>query len=357
MEPFLESNDGTEVVDGQLRCGCGARYPVVDTIPRMLRDADAQFPEFAARYRGRLTAWTGTSGPEAIPEKDTRLLTRTQRSFGYQWTAFSKMVCDFRDNFWNYLQPATPEAFRGRLGLDAGCGFGRHIYHAAQCSAEMVGLDFSRAIDATRQNTKHLPNVHLVQGDIYHPPFADGTFDFAYSLGVLHHLPDPARGARALAGLLKPDGTLYVWLYSSRRRMVNAALETVRVVTTRLPYGWLRAASWLGAVVDWYGFVLPYRALRRLPGMERIVERLAPARVKVYSRYPFQVLEADWFDRLAAPVRFYYDERGAGDLVRTAGLADVRVSATGLYGWRVCGMKPIEPMLGLTEALEGTRAG
>ena len=351
--PFAESPDGAEVLEGELLCGCGAGYPVVETIPRMLPDAYAQFPEFTARYRGRLSASAGPTGLAAIPEKDARLLARTQRSFGYQWTAFSKMVCDFRENFWNYLQSATPESFQGRLGLDAGCGFGRHIYHAAQCDAEMVGLDFSLAIDATRQNTKHLPNVHLVQGDIYHPPFAEGTFDFVYSLGVLHHLPDPARGVRMLAALLKPEGTLFVWLYSSKRRVVNFLLEIVRRVTTRLPYPLLRAVSWFGAVVDWIGFVLPYRVLTRLPRFGRLIERLTPARIKVYSRYHFQVLEADWFDRLAAPVRFYYDERGAAALVHGAGLMDVRVSATGLYGWRACGMKRSESAPTAVDALQG----
>lgn len=354
--PFTTSVDGTEVVGGELACGCGASYPIVDTIPRMLPNAYELFPEFVERHHARLRRSAVKPAGESAAGRDRteRLLDRTQRSFGYQWTAFSEMVCDFRENFWNYLQPATPEFFRGRLGLDAGCGFGRHIYHAASCGADMVGLDFSRAIDATRRNTRHLPNVHLVQADLYRPPFADGTFDFVYSLGVLHHLPDPARGARTLAGLLKPGGSIFVWLYSSRRRVVNFFLETIRTVTTRLPYPLLRAVSWLGAVIDWGGFVLPYRALRRLPGLRGVVERMMPARIKIYSRYPFQVLEADWFDRLAAPVRFYYDERGAEELIRRAGLTDVQVSATGLYGWRVRGVKSGASAPIAATVLEGT---
>ena len=342
---FAESLDDSEVIEGELTCGCGASYPVIDTIPRMLPNAYALFPEFAARYRDRLGGGVRTTLVRSSPPSNgaDQLLARTQRSFGYQWTAYAEMVCDFRENFWNYLQPATPEFFRGKLGLDAGCGFGRHIYHAAACGAEMVGLDFSRAIDSARRNTCHLPNVHLVQADLYHPPFAEETFDFVYSLGVLHHLPDPGRGAGTLATLVKPEGSLFVWLYSSKRRVVNFLLERVRTVTTRLPYPLLRATSRLGAIVDWFGFVLPYQVLTRVPGARGFIERLTPARVKVYSRYPFQVLEADWFDRLAAPVRFYYDEQGAGALVREAGFKDVRVSATGLYGWRMRGLKPLTP--------------
>ena len=348
-EAFSESPD-QEVVNGELRCSCGRSYPVVDTIPRMLENAYELFPEFVERYGVRLARGTAREDSPGA-DRSARLLTRTQKSFGYQWTTFSKMVCDFQDNFWNYLRPATPEFFRGRLGLDAGCGFGRHIYHAASCGAEMVGMDFSRAIDATRQNTKHLPNVHLVQGDIYHPPFVDEAFDFVYSVGVLHHLPDPARGLQSLEPLLKPGGSLFIWLYSSKRRVVNFLIETVRLVTTRLPHRLVRALSWLGAAVDWCGFVLPYRALARLPA----VERLTPARIKVYSRYPFQVLYADWFDRLAAPVRFYYDEEGVRTMVAAAGLSKVQVVATGLYGWRACGVKPGADVVAADDGHAATR--
>lgn len=349
--PFATAEDG-EVVEGLLHCGCGTAYPVVDTIPRMLGDALDQFPEFRRRYADRL-AGTGPSAATVLPQGVER---RTQRSFGYQWTTYSEMSCDFRENFWTYLRPATPEFFHGRLGLDAGCGFGRHIYHAASYGAEMVGVDFSRAIDATRKNTRHLPNVHLVQADIYRLPFSPGTFDFVYSVGVLHHLPQPPRGFAALAAFVRPGGMLFVWVYSSKRRIVNFLLEAVRGVTTRLPHPLLRACSWIGAAADWAWFVVPYRVARRVPGLRGIVERLMPARIKLYSGYPFQVMEADWFDRLAAPVRFYYDEPQVRALVEAAGLSDIVVTATGLYGWRACGIKPFQAVGAVDEAAQSVSA-
>lgn len=347
---FVQSADGEEVIDGLLACGCGASYPIVNTIPRMLRDASDLFPGFVERYRDRLGARAGAGAScSSVPAYDA-VIVKTRKSFGYQWTTFSEMVCDFRENFWNYLYPATPESFRGRLGLDAGCGFGRHIFHAASCGAEMVGIDLSQAIDATYENTKQFKNVHLVQADIYALPFAPGTFDFVYSIGVLHHLPDPPKGVQALVGVLKPQGLFLLWLYSSTRSISNFFLELVRRLTTRLPHPLVNALSFLGAVVDQYAFILPYQIVRHLPGAGRLADKLAPPRIRMYSRYPFQVLHADWFDRLAAPVRYYYSEAEVRAILSGAGITDIATSATGQYGWRGSGIRPTGPSAALSRA-------
>ena len=59
----------------------------------------------------------------------------------------------------------------------------------------------------------------------------------------------------------------------------------------------------------------------------------------MYSAYPFAVLHADWFDRLAAPIRFYYSEEEVERFVQEAGISDVKVTPTGLYGWRANGVR------------------
>lgn len=343
---FASSSD--QIVEGVLTCGCGLTYPIIDTIPRMLTNSWELFPAFRQRYGDGHQKAAAVSTAET--DGEGRLQVRTQESFGYQWTTFADMACDFEDNFLNYLHPATPDFFSGKLGLDAGCGFGRHIYHAAQYGAEMVGVDFSRAIESSHGNTKHLPNVHLVQADIYALPFSPGTFDFAYSVGVLHHLPDPPRATAAVGAMVKPGGTLFIWVYSKKRRIANLLLETVRVVTSRLPHAFVNLLSFAGAAVDRVFFIAPYHLAGRLPLLGQLAASLTPARIKMYSEYPFQVLHADWFDRLAAPIRFYYDESGAKELLQAADVASAQVSPTGLYGWRGCGIRQDRSVQGNDES-------
>src|SRR6266540_1077272 len=270
LQAFDGSAPGGDVTEGLLSCSCGRSFPIVNGIPRILEDPFKLFPDFVQRHRDRLPALLN------VPEIRTRqadAIRRTRESFGYQWTQFAEMVIDFRENFLNYIRPLDESFFPGKVGLDLGCGFGRHIYNAAKFGAEMIGVDLSDAIESTRANTKDLPNVHLVQADVYHLPIKPGVLDFAYSIGVLHHTPNPEAAFRCLVPLVKPGGSVFVWVYSKSRSFWNFCLESVRAVTTRLPPRVQKAISLAAAAVDYGAFVGPYKLAAATP-LKPVVEKL-----------------------------------------------------------------------------------
>jgi SAM-dependent methyltransferase/uncharacterized protein YbaR (Trm112 family) len=234
VESFDDSAADGDVGEGLLRCRCDRLFPIVNGIPRILEDAFKLFPDFVNRHRARLPPL-----PEVrvLKTREAEAIRRTRESFGYQWTEFSEMAIDFRENFLNYIAPLDESFFPGKVGLDMGCGFGRHIYNAAKFGAEMIGVDLSDAIESTRANTKHLPNVHLVQANVYRLPIRAGVLDFAYSIGVLHHLPDPEEGFRCLLPLVKPRGSVFIWVYSKSRSKLNACLEAARAVAAACAEG------------------------------------------------------------------------------------------------------------------------
>ena len=308
--------EGDQVIDGQLTCQCGKIYSIVNSIPRIL---------------------SGDMQNEQKRVKKSK--EKTQKSFGYQWTEFSKMSCDFSENFFNYIKPVEAPFFQGKFGLDAGCGFGRHLVNAAQLGAEMVGLDMSAAIESSFKNTKHLENVHLIQADMYYPPIQTESFDFIYSIGVLHHLPDPEAAFKELLTLLKPGGAIFIWVYSKKRKVTNFFLEILRKITTRMPFSLLKAICLLASIFEWIFFIQPYKLSQKIPGIKWLADKLVFPHIKLYAQYPFQVVYADWFDRLSAPIRFYYNEKELWGWFKRAGLQHIKISPTGLYGWRAYGEK------------------
>ena len=311
----IASKENNDILEGRLQCKCGSEYPIINSIPRILDDVSEEGLKFKA------------------------LKKKTKKSFGYQWTSFSEMACSFRDNFLNYIWPLDESFFKDKLGLDAGCGFGRHIYNAARFGAKMVGLDISEAINSTQKNTQSQENVFLVQSDIYNAPLSSEKFDFVYSIGVLHHLPDPEKGFKKLIPLVKPGGSVFIWVYSSKRRFTIFFLEILRKFTHRLPLRLIKYISFIAATIDYCLFIFPAKLLGKVPAVNKVVDKVLFERVKVYRKYPFQVIYADWFDRLSPPLRFYYDKPDIERWFKDAGLEDVQVSPTGLYGWRGYGVK------------------
>jgi ubiquinone/menaquinone biosynthesis C-methylase UbiE len=272
--------------------------------------------------------------------RDTHNLSkRTQKSFGYQWTEFADMVEANREHFLNYIYPVKPEFLRGKKGLDVACGFGRHIYYASQLGADkMVGLDFSDAIWQAKTINAANKKITLVKGNIYDMPFREESFDFAYSLGALHHLPDPEKGFQSILPLIRRGGSVFIWVYSKKRKFLNFFLEAFRKITTRIPLPFLKMLSFLLAMVDYFIFIYPYKVFSNVL-KDTFIDNTIPQRVKLYARFPFRVSWADWVDRLSAPIRFYYDEKDLKQWAENANLKNITISATGLYGWRLYGEK------------------
>jgi SAM-dependent methyltransferase len=110
----------------------------------------------------------------------------------------------------------SPEGLRV---LDAGCGTGSALVAMAMNfpQARIVGVDFSQAsLDKARALAKqyNVRNVRFFHLPIEQLPKLGETFDFVSASGVLHHLPDPAAGLKAIASVLDPQGAVSIMLYA-----------------------------------------------------------------------------------------------------------------------------------------------
>lgn len=98
--------------------------------------------------------------------------------------------------------------------LDVGCGGGRFALRLAERFPEInvTGLDLSpeQIARAKRRGRALGDRVSFVQGTAVDLPYGPGAFDVVVSLGSLKHWPDPARGLRECARVLRPEGRLWV---------------------------------------------------------------------------------------------------------------------------------------------------
>jgi SAM-dependent methyltransferase len=141
--------------------------------------------------------------PFPIPDLDAPDV-RTRRDGG-----------DFERN-WYTFWPDRP--YREDLDvLVAGCGSNAAARYAFNHrKARVTGIDLSSASlahEAYLKDKHRLDNLALHQARIEDVSSLAQDFDFIDVSGVLHHLPDPVGGLRALAGVLRPEGTIAVMIY------------------------------------------------------------------------------------------------------------------------------------------------
>jgi SAM-dependent methyltransferase/uncharacterized protein YbaR (Trm112 family) len=310
--------------DLELACtDCGEEFPVVGGVPRLL----------LSPLREALLGNREIAGDEE-PQVKTAL------SFGFEWTRFPEMYEEWNQSFLDYMQPHGPEFFRGKKVLDAGCGNGRFAYYAARYGAEVWAIDLGPAVEVARRNTDQAGVVQVVQADLHRPPFALDSFDFIYSIGVLHHLPDPEPAFQNLVRYLKPAGEIQIYLYwEPEGQPIKSALlglvRAARQITTRLPHRSVYALAFPAAAAAFGLFVWPYRLLKKI-GLKSLAEKLP---MKQYANFPFRVCINDQLDRFSAPIENRYTKQQVADWLNRAKLESPKVSAA--YGWVGTGRKVV----------------
>lgn len=166
-------------------------------------------------------------------------------SFGFQWHKYARTQLDDEATHLSEISfrrktGFTPEELSGKLVLDVGCGMGRYAEVASRWGANVVGIDLSSAAEVAAQNLSGRSSVTIFQADVLALPFAPESFDYIYSIGVLHHTSDCQRAFKALPALLKPGGSIAIWLYSGYNKWYRFS-DLYRKVTHRLPVRSLHA--------------------------------------------------------------------------------------------------------------------
>ncbi len=199
-------------------------------------------------------------------------------NFGLQWNRFRATQLDShsghpisRDRFYRFTG-WTPDALRGKRVLDVGCGAGRFAEIALDAGAHVVAMDFSSACDACAANHAGRDTLDVLQANVYALPFAPGSFDFVYCLGVLQHTPDVRAAFMALPLMLRPGGALAIDLYPRLWRNLLWPKYWLRPMTRRLPRPQL-----LALVERMVPVLLPVsRVLGRVPGIGRQLRHVVP---------------------------------------------------------------------------------
>ena len=142
---------------------------------------------------------------------------KTINDFGEQWACFqdNNGFYGSQDLFKDIMGSLlNVREIKDRRIADIGSGTGRIVSMILDNGAKhVVAVEPSDAFDVLVKNTQaHKDKITYlnVTGDKI-PPYGD--LDFIFSIGVLHHIPDPQPVVKAALSALKPGGKFVVWVY------------------------------------------------------------------------------------------------------------------------------------------------
>lgn len=150
-----------------------------------------------------------------IDESSLNIDEITVKSFGDEWEKFNSFsneeIKNAGDQYFDILDKTILN--KETVALDAGCGSGRWSNYLSHKVKFIEAIDPSKAIFFAKKNNIKLKNVRFIHTDIDNIPFEDESFDFIFSLGVLHHIPDTEKALIELFKKLKTGGSILIYLY------------------------------------------------------------------------------------------------------------------------------------------------
>lgn len=263
--------------------------------------------------------------------------------FGRQWTDFDQSGAPFAELatiFEKYFDHFPWAMITDRaVGLDAGCGTGRWAQFVAPRVGKLICVDASSgAIEVARKKLASLRNCEFYDCTLEELPVPDNSLDFAYCLGVLHYVPDPAMALRGIVRKLKPGAPLLIYVYYALDqrgplfRGIWRMADIVRRQVARMPYPVRRSIS------DAIAAGVYYPLARTSALIERFGFRPDGIPLSAYRRRSFYTMRTDCLDRFGNRLEHRFTRNQIADLLRMTGLTNIVIPADEPY-WRAVAVR------------------
>ena len=264
-------------------------------------------------------------------------------SFGDEWQRFGEFEGALLQKMGDqYFDIVTDEMLdRQSKVLDVGCGSGRWTKYLAPHVGFIEAVDPSQAVFVADELLKDFDNVRITQAGVDELPFEDNAFDFVFSLGVLHHVPNTAQALQKCVQKLKPDGWMLLYIYYNldNRGMAFKALfgvvNVIRSMVCRLPFRLKSLVCDLIALVVYMPLVLLCRAMYVVPFLRDPAQKLP---LSYYRDKSFYIIRNDALDRFGTSLEQRFSKTQIREMMQNAGLTHIHFSENAPF-WHVVGKK------------------
>lgn len=252
----------------------------------------------------------------------------TVEGFGEEWNRFQQadLSNEERQRYFDQYFELFPwqSIPSDAAGFDLGCGSGRWARLVAPRVGTLHCIDASdRALEVARRNLSDLPNCRFHAASVESIPLEDGSMDFGYSLGVLHHVPDTAGAIATCVRKLKPGAPLLLYLYyrfdnrPAWFRALWSLSDFGRRRISRLPHRLRHLVTDAIAAGVYFPLATAARVAERR-GMD-----VGQFPLAAYRRSSFYTMRTDALDRFGTQLEQRFTRDEIESMMRSAGLTDI----------------------------------
>ncbi|HEY59643.1 MAG TPA: methyltransferase domain-containing protein [Anaerolineae bacterium] len=260
---------------------------------------------------------------------------QTIKDFGDQWKLFQNNTGFYAsiDLFEDFCGPLLDISdVKGKRVLDVGSGTGRIVNMLLDSGAKsVVAVEPSDAFQLLKKNTEersdkvkyfNLPGESIPK---------EIEVDYAFSVGVLHHIPNPLPTVKRVYEILKPNGKFIIWLYGREGNEIYLKIiKPIKRITSTIPdFLLIGLAFFLNILATFY---ISAGKFVNLPLQDYIN--------KIFSKLSWKNRQMIIFDQLNPAYAKYYSQEEAERLLQHAGFINVRFHHRHGYSWTVIGIKP-----------------
>jgi ubiquinone/menaquinone biosynthesis C-methylase UbiE len=276
-------------------------------------------------------------------ESEGNIDKETVESFGEEWTKFSSFdtaeIERMGNEYFDVLHHSSVD--KNSYVLDMGCGTGRWSYYLSPKVKFIEAIDPSNAVFSAASLTSGKSNIRITKAGVDNIPFADNSFDFIFSLGVLHHLPDTTGAIKKIYQKIKPGGYFLVYLYynldnrGAAYKIIFKLSNIVRRVISSMP----KVLKQLMAEIISFAVYLPFVFLAR------ICKALFPRRewykkipLSYYHNKSLTIIRNDALDRFGTPLEKRFSRVEIEKMLTDGGFSNIIFSEKTPY-WHCIAQK------------------
>lgn len=266
----------------------------------------------------------------------------TVKSFGSEWHRFDQSGLGKKELervFNDYFQIVPTEIFdHNSIVADIGCGSGRWASVIAPKVGKLVCFEPSQAAEVAKKNLADYENVEIHDLRIDQLENFTENFDFVYSLGVVHHIPDTGKAIFDCVQTVKPGGycLFYIYYALDNRPFWFRGIWRVSNLIRRFVAGRSETTKDILCDLIAFGIYVPFKLLNVISKKMRIPTKNIP--LSYYSDKSILTLRTDARDRFGTPLEQRFNQIQIEKMLQDAGLTEIEFSNQAPF-WCVIGKK------------------